>query len=90
MATAYNKDLTNAAAFFDLFAASDFTSGVASMAASAVTDVITHGLSGTPTFILVSRHAGATTFVADGTSVTFTRAASTAAATYTYFIGVLA
>ena len=68
----------------------DIKVGTSAMAASAVTSTVAHGLTSTPDFVLLSREAGATTWASDSTTLTFTRAASTAASVVSYIIGYTA
>lgn len=64
--------------------------GTSAMASSAVTSTVTHGLGATPDFVLLSRGAGATTWASNSTTLTFTRAATTAASVVSYIIGYTA
>ena len=86
----YTKGAQNAATFGDLFDYGDVVAGnVAFAAATSSTATVTHGLTGTPDFIIgKSTLAEDISHTANSTSVTFVRA-TTGAATISYIIGDL-
>ncbi len=75
---------------------SQLTVGVVTKATSSTTAVVTHGLSGTPDFVISSLQANATagtiapTWTANGTSVTFVVATAQASWSVAYIIGYTA
>jgi hypothetical protein len=81
----------NAARLGDFFDLDDIAAGNLAFTTSATTDAITHGLTGTPDFVILSRaETGASlTWAADTTTVTVTRPGSTNnIEAYSYIIGV--
>jgi hypothetical protein len=89
----FTKAETNAKILGDAFDLNDLTLGAASFGTSATTDVITHGLTGTPDFVLATRAEGGDvlSYAANSTSVTFTRGGTTNnIEAYSYIIGDLA
>lgn len=87
----YGKGAQNGAKFGDEFDYEDIIAGkVAFAAATSSTATVTHGLTGTPDFIIgKSSLAEDISHTANSTSVTFVRA-TTGAATISYIIGDLA
>ncbi len=89
----YTRGGTNARQIGEEFLIGDLAIGAATFAASAsTTDVITHGLSATPTFMFAQTFAADTStllMVANSTTVTVTRVVTSATLGYSYIFGVL-
>jgi len=88
----FTKAETNAKTIGDVFAIGDVLFGSASFGAASTTDVITHGLSTTPDFVIATtaENTTAPSWTANTTSVTFTRAGTTTGAeAFSYIIGNL-
>ncbi len=90
----HTKGAWNGAKVGDEFLKDDIILGAAVFAStSATTDVITHGLSATPTLFFAQTFAADTStllMVANSTSVTVTRVVTSATLGYSYLLGVLA
>ena len=91
---AWTKGATNGAKIGDEFLIDDIIMGAAVFSANAATtDVITHGLSATPTLLFAQTFATDTStlvMVANSTTVTYTRVVTSNTLGYSYIIGVLA
>lgn len=91
MGRSYTRNFTDAAALMAEFTAGKFALGSLTFGATATTDVLTHGLGAAPTFVLIHcSEAGNLSWAADTTSLTVTRETTVGAATWSYFIGILA
>ena len=90
----HTKGAWNGAKVGDEFLKDDIILGAAVFASTtATTDVITHGLSTTPTLLFGQTFAADTStllMVANSTSVTVTRVVTSTTLGYSYIIGVLA
>jgi len=88
----YTKAEKNAKLIGDVFDNGDLLAGSGTWTTSSTTEVVAHGLTGTPDFVVVARADGgdAPSWTADGTNVTFVRAGSTNnIETFSYVIGDL-
>ena len=90
MPSPYTKDVQNAAKIGDAFDYGDMKVGsVAFAAATSSTATVTHGLTGTPDWIIANGSiASPLTLTANSTSVSFVRSATGAETVY-YMIGDL-
>ncbi len=94
MASPYNPGQRNAVALGLAMGgeSSQFAAGSALKVTSQTTLVITHGLTGTPTFLMVAGKLKAGNLLgvtADSTSVTVTRTTATSSWTVSYIAGVI-
>jgi hypothetical protein len=93
VASVYNQDSQNAAAFAALFTAAGIKAGKLTFGNAATTDVLAHGLGAAPDFVILSRELSgveALTWAADTTDLTVTRTTTTNSEDWSYIVGVLA
>jgi hypothetical protein len=95
--SAYTNGVQNAAILGDMGDNGSFEVGVVTKATSSTTAIVTHGLAGTPDFILcdLQADAGATALIgpsktANSTTVTFTIGTAQTAWSVAYIIGYTA
>ena len=93
MASVYNQDSQNAAAFGALFTAAGLKAGSATFGNTATTDAALHGLGVAPDFVVAVRGgtiAESLSWAADATTLTVSRTATTNAEKWSYIVGKLA